>query len=163
MPRRVRLVALAVAGLLSVGGVATAGCGSGDAAPAVPLAMMRNGSELIVFIGRQCDDAGYPTRVRVANYDRGDKRESGPPLWEVETTSPTLLPSVSLGRVPVGFTEVTNTIAGQTMGPTIEVEVDLGQPVTALFDVGRLSEGRVLQSTEELVSLESFRRTYGCD
>src|SRR5262245_15046541 len=103
---RLRVTALVAS--LALLPVAAVGCGADGSggADGVPLAMMRSGDELIVFIGRQCDDAGYPTRVRVANYDRGAGRETDPPLWEVETNSPGLLPSVSLGRVPKGFTEV---------------------------------------------------------
>jgi hypothetical protein len=161
MGRRVRLAA--VAGLLAVGAAVT-GCGSGGSGGAmgVPLAMMRNGDELIVFIGRQCDDAGYPTRVTVANYDRNDRRVTDPPLWEVETATPGLLPSVSLGRVPNGFTQVANNLGSQGVGATLKVDVELAETVTAAFDTARLVDGRVLQSTGDLVPLESFRRTYGC-
>jgi hypothetical protein len=161
MGRRVRLAA--VAGLLAVG-VAVAACGSGGSPrPAgVPLAMMRNGDELIVFIGRQCDDAGYPTRLTVANYDRNDRHVTDPPLWEVETTKPGLLPSVSLGKVPNGFTEVANNLGNQGVGATLKVDVKLAETVTAAFDTGKVVDGRVLQSTGDVVSLESFRRTYGC-
>ena len=62
MGGRIRLAT--VVGLLAVAvGVAGAGCGSGGSAKTgVPLAMMRSGDELIVFIGRQCEDADYPTR-----------------------------------------------------------------------------------------------------
>jgi hypothetical protein len=161
MGMRVRLAA--VAGLLAVG-AAVVGCsGASDAAMGVPLAMMRNGDELIFFIGRQCDDAGYPTRVTVANYDRGARRVTDPPLWEVETGRPGLLPSVSLGRVPSGFTEVANNLGGQgAVGPALRVEVVMNETVVALFDTGRLADGKVLESTGDLVSLESFRTTYGC-
>jgi hypothetical protein len=159
MSGRARLAALA--GLLAVGAILT-GCGSGGGSGG-PLAMMRSGDELIVFIGQQCDDAGYPTRVRVANYDRASQRETDPPLWEVETATPGLLPSVSLGQLPHGFTEVANNLASQGgVGPTLKIDVDLGGTVSAFFDTGRLVDGRVLQTTGELVSLEAFRRTYGC-
>jgi hypothetical protein len=158
-----RLRCAAVAGLLAVG-VAATGCGSsGSAGMGVPLAMMRSGDELIVFIGRQCDDAGYPTRVTVANYDRDARRVTDPPLWEVETDTPGLLPSVSLGRVPKGFTEVSNNLGGPgAVGPALRVEVAMDESFVALFDTGRIVDGRVLESTGDLVSLESFRGTYGC-
>src|SRR4051812_4973175 len=163
MGGRVRLAT--VAGLLAVAaGIAVAGCGSGGSAKmGVPLAMMRSGDELIVFIGRQCDDADYPTRVTVANYDRDGRRVTDPPLWDVKTAKPGLLPSVSLGRLPNGFTEVANNLGNQNVGATIKVDVRLAETITAAFDTAKVVDGRVLESTGELVSLESFRTTYGCD
>jgi hypothetical protein len=157
MAGRLSRVVLAVALVVTAGGAAC----SGGSNP-VPLGMMRSGEEVLVFIGRQCVDAEYPTRVRVVNYDEAEAREAEPPLWEVTTSAPTLLPSVSLGRLPTGFTEVANNINSQGIGPTVKVEVDLGEPVNAVFDTARLAEGRVLQSNSDLVSLEAFRRTFGC-
>jgi len=162
MGGRVRLAALLGVCLLAIPVVAACS-GRSDHDTGAPLAMMKSGDELIVFIGKQCDDAGYPTRVTVANYDRGARRVAEPPLWEVETDKPVLLPSVSLGQLPNGFTEVTNHLGGQgAVGPALRVEVVMAESVVALFDTGRLVDGRVLESTGELVSLESFRTTYGC-
>src|SRR5262245_30124609 len=109
MSRRLRLAALLAVGLLAVTPIAACS-GRTDHGTGVPLAMMRSGGVLIVFIGKQCDDAGYPTRVTVANYDRDARQVTKPPLWDVETDKPTLLPSVSVGQLPKGFTEVSNNL-----------------------------------------------------
>jgi hypothetical protein len=160
MPGRLRSAALAAA--MAVAVLPAVGCSGGGDGPSVPLAMMRNGDELLVFIGKQCEDVEYPTRVRVASYDRAAGRATDPPLWEVTTGTPGLLPSISLGQPPPGFTEVVNNLAGRGALGTIEVDVESGATLSAIFDTGRVVEGQVLQSTGDVVSLESFRHSYGC-
>ena len=162
MSRTFSRVVATVAALL-VGSAGLAGCGGGSPAGSPePIGLMKSGKELLLFIGSQCQDAEYPSRVRVVNYDLGTKQETQPVLWEVATTTPNLTPSVSIGKVPYQFTELTNHIPDERISSTIRVQVDMGKPVTATFDTTHLVPGQVLTSTNEFVTLDTFRANWSC-
>jgi hypothetical protein len=137
----------------------TAGCGREPGSPQ-PLGILSSGKETLLFIGKQCDDQHYPNRVRLSHMS-GDSAVE-PVLWEVVTTVPNLLPSVVIGKVPQDFTELTNNFATQGNGGEVKVEVDMPERFTAIFDLDDLEPGQVLDATGEIVSLDAFRKAWGC-
>ena len=153
---------VAAAAILVVGAAGLAGCGGGATGSPQPIGLMKSGDELLIFIGQQCDDAGYLTRLKIVNYDPGSLTETQPVLWEVSTSSPTLTPSVSVGKVPYQFTELTNHMADQGIGANILIEVIMGKVTSAAFNTSHVVAGRILTSTNEIVSLEEFRSDWNC-
>jgi hypothetical protein len=130
--------------------------------PSQPIGVLKDGDHLVVVIGRQCVPATYLSHLRVYNYDRHTNAEIQPPLWEIDAATPRAVPSVPIGVLPEGFTELANHIADQGIRGTLDVQVTAGNRYATLFDVGKLASGKVLDFDHNVVSERDFRKQHGC-
>jgi hypothetical protein len=132
-------------------------------APDAPIGLMKSATDgLVVFIGNQCADAQYPTRVTVNNYDQGSRTEQDPAVWDVSTSKPDLLPSLVIGKLPYGFNEVSNHIAEQGLGAVLRVQVVANGAQAAVFDTGKLSDGQFVDARGSITTVNDFRGKWGC-
>ncbi|GAA1734203.1 hypothetical protein [Luedemannella helvata] len=164
--------AVAVIGLALVAGCggetpppAGGGGGAGGAASSAdaPIGILKSPTDgLVVFIGNQCGDATYPTRVTVNNYDTAANSEKSPAVWDISTSRPNLLASLVIGKLPDGFNEVTNSIDEQGLGPVLRVQVVADGAQAGVFDTGRAADGQLVDARGNITTIDEFRKRWGC-
>lgn len=163
--RMLKRTALAV--VVAAGLTLGAGCGSTTddppARPDAPIGLLKSATDgLLVFIGNQCGDAQYPSRVTVTNYNLATQSETSPALWDVSTSHPDLLPSLVIGKPPNGYNVVSDHTKDQGIGTVLRVQVVANGAQAAVFDTSKIADGGLLDALGNVTTVDGFRSRWGC-
>ncbi|GAA1787724.1 hypothetical protein GCM10009682_07140 [Luedemannella flava] len=161
---RAAVAALVLATLASCGGETPPPANNnGGAASDAPIGILKSATDgLVVFIGNQCADAAYPTRVTVNNVDQASRNQKDPAVWDISTSEPNLLASLVIGKLPYGFNEVSNQIKDQGVGPVVRVQVVANGAQAGIFDTAKVADGQLIDARGSITTVDEFRKRWGC-
>lgn len=149
-----------LAGLLAVGSIAAFGLMACTNAASV--GALRQGDTAVILIGYQCDEFGG----RLQNLSVGKRHgsTSGPALWTISAQKAAPTPEVTVGVAPTGYTVTTDSLGAGGIGASFWVRESsgTGSSNSAVFDLSKLKDGQVMDSSGRVISKATFDSRYKC-
>jgi hypothetical protein len=149
-----------LAGLLVVGSIATFGLTACTSAASV--GALRQGDTAVILVGYQCDKSGG--RLQNLSVGEQDGSSSGPALWTISAQRAAPTPEVTVGVVPTGYTAANDSLGTGGVGLSFWVQSssDTGSSSAATFDLSKLKDGQLMDSSGTVISKATFDKRYKC-
>ena len=128
---------------------------------AAAVGVQRHGDGVVVLVGYQCAGGGFLKHVGVGR-ERG--KEVGPTVWAIDADQPKPVPELPVGTVPDGYHVAVDDLRGAALGTQFWVQVTTAdnQYGGVSFDIRKLADGGVMDSSGNVISRADFDKRYHC-